>query len=43
MKNGSVTLSCALLREILGDISLAEPEILSWIDGNLREQYASVE
>lgn len=43
MKNGSVELSCSQLREILGDISLAEPEILSWIDGNLREQYASVE
>lgn len=43
MKNGSVTLSCAALREILGDISLAEPEILAWIDGNLREQYASAE
>ena len=43
MKEKSVTLSCAVLREILGDISLAEPEILSWIDGNLREQYASVE
>ena len=43
MKNGCITLSCAVLREILGDISLAEPEILSWIDGNLREQYASAE
>lgn len=38
-----VTLSCAALKEILGDISLAEPEILAWIDGNLREQYASAE
>jgi hypothetical protein len=28
------------LREILGeDISLSEPEILSWIDSYLREQY----
>ena len=43
MKDASITLSCASLREILGDISLAEPEILSWIDGNLREQYASAE
>ena len=43
MQKGSVTLSCSQLREILGDISLAEPEILAWIDGNLREQYASAE
>ena len=42
-KNLNVSLSCALLRELLGDISLAEPEILAWIDGNLREQYASAE
>lgn len=38
---GSVHLSCAELREVLGeDISLAEPEILMWIDEFLREQYA---
>ncbi len=43
-ENGKeVTLSCSLLKQILGDISLAEPEILAWIDGNLREQYASAE
>ena len=37
---GEVTLSTASLREILGeDISLSEPEILSWIDSYLREQY----
>ena len=39
---GEVSLSCEELREVLGDISLAEPEILSWIDGNLREQYAEL-
>jgi len=39
---GEVNLSCAQLREILGDISLAEPEILNWIEGNLREQYAEI-
>ena len=39
-EKGSVHLSCAELRAVLGDeISLAEPEILTWIDGNLREQY----
>ena len=34
-----VTLSTEELREILGDISLAEPEILSWIGSYLGEQY----
>lgn len=39
-EKGSVSLACAELRAVLGeDISLAEPEILMWIDGNLREQY----
>lgn len=38
---GHVELHCAELRAILGDdISLGEPEILAWIDGYLREQYA---
>jgi len=38
---GEVFLSCAQLQEMLGDqISLAEPEVLGWIDGYLREQYA---
>lgn len=40
--NGEVRLSCAELREILGDISLAEPEILTWIGENLAEQYAEL-
>ena len=40
--DGEVTLDCAEIRKILGDISLSEPEILSWIDGYLREQYKSV-
>lgn len=40
LKNGAVELSCKKLREILGDeISLSSPEILTWIDGYLREQY----
>ena len=39
-ESGEVRLACAELREILGDISLAEPEILSWIGENLKEQYS---
>ncbi len=40
---GSVRLSCAELKGVLGDeISLAEPEILVWIDGYLREQYEAL-
>ena len=41
-ERGTVELSTAAIREILGEgISLAEPEILMWIEGNLREQYQS--
>lgn len=40
---GEVRLSCKELKMILGDdISLAEPEVLAWIDGYLREQYAEI-
>ena len=43
-EKGSVHLSCAELRAVLGgEISLAEPEILSWIDGYLREQYQALD
>ena len=35
-----VSLSCAELREVLGDVPLNEPEVLMWIDGYLREQYS---
>ncbi len=38
-EKGEVKLSCKQLHEVLGDISLAEPEILTWIDGYLRDQY----
>ena len=38
-ERGEVTLSCAELREVLGDIPLNEPEILSWIGEHLAEQY----
>ena len=38
--NGEVSLQTAALREVLGsEISLAEPEIQQWIEGNLTEQY----
>lgn len=40
---GEVYLSCAELREVLGDVPLNEPEVLMWIDGYLREQYAEIE
>ena len=36
---GSVRLSTDELRAVLGDLSLAEPEILAWIRGYLEEQY----
>ena len=42
-KNGKeIYLSCSELKNILGDISLAEPQILDWIDGYLREQYSVI-
>ena len=41
-RDGEVLLSCAEMREILGDIPLNDPEILSWIGENLREQYGSL-
>ena len=34
-----VFLSCSQMREVLGGISLNEPEILEWIGENLKEQY----
>lgn len=39
---GEVNLDCAEIKKVLGNISLAEPEVLSWIGGYLREQYNSV-
>lgn len=38
-EHGEVTLSCAEMREVLGEVPLNEPEILTWIGENLREQY----
>ena len=42
-EKGEVTLSCAEMREILGEIPLNDPEILAWIDENLRGQYAEIQ
>ena len=42
-ENGEVRLSCAELREILGDeIKLSEPDVLGWISAYLGEQYEQV-
>ena len=35
---GEAALSTAELREILGDVSLAEPEVFAWIQDYLTEQ-----
>lgn len=43
-ERGEVTLSTRELREVLGeDISLGEPEILSWIGSYLKEQYEGLQ
>ena len=42
MRGGEVFLSCAELREILGEVRLNEPEILAWIGDYLQEQYKAV-
>ena len=39
MRGGEAFLSCAELREILGEVPLNEPEILTWIGDYLKEQY----
>ena len=39
-EGGEVSLSCEEMREVLGEVPLNEPEILTWIGENLREQYA---
>ena len=39
---GSVRLDTKELREVLGDISLGEFEILEWIRGSLEEQYEAL-
>ena len=39
----AVELKTAELRQVLGDISLAEPEVQMWIKGYLDEQYGLTE
>ena len=39
---GSVFLNTSELREVLGGISLAEPEVQMWIKGYLEEQYQTI-
>ena len=41
-EKGEVALSCAELREVLGDVPLNEPEVLDWIGEYLAEQYKAV-
>ncbi len=41
-ERGEVLLSCAEIKSVLGEIPLNEPEILSWIGENLREQYEEI-
>ncbi len=40
MAGGEVGVDTAELKAVLGDVSLAEPEVLSWIGEYLSEQYA---
>ena len=40
---GTVTLKTAQLREVLGEVSLAEFEVQMWIKGYLDEQYGLTE
>lgn len=42
MENGEVRLSCSELKTVLGDISLSEPEVLTWIGEYLRDQYEEI-
>lgn len=39
---GIVEFCCAEVRAVLGGIALNEPEILTWIGENLREQYEQI-
>lgn len=42
MPQGTVALDTRELREILGDVPLNTFEVIQWIEGNLREQYAEL-
>ena len=39
---GEVKFSCGEIRKALGDVSLANPEVLKWIGDSLREQYDEI-
>ncbi len=41
-ESGTVSLSCAELREVLEDVPLNEPEVLAWIGDHLRQQYEAL-
>lgn len=43
LEKGTVSLDTRLLREELGDISLAEFEVIMWITEYLKEQYAELQ
>ena len=40
--NGEIYISCAEMREVLGDVPLNEPMVLTWIGENLKEQYDGI-
>ena len=42
-KDNEITLSCEEMKDVLGDIPLNEPEILTWIGENLRKQYGTAQ
>ena len=41
-EGGEVSLDCREIREVLEGVPLNEPEILSWIGENLKEQYQTM-
>ena len=40
--NGEVYISCSEMREVLGEVPLNEPMVLTWIGENLKEQYDGI-
>ncbi|MGN0452794.1 MAG: ATP-binding protein [Ruminococcus sp.] len=42
-EKGRVSLDTRELREVLGDVSLAEFEVITWISENLKEQYEELQ
>ena len=41
-EQSEIELSCREMREILGEVPLNEPEVLEWIEQNLKEQYQAL-